>query len=431
MSVYLELIDFDKAFKQLKSIPIIINDVSDSSEEEKEILKTKIFSNYSSDLLSNVPSCDCGQLSGKYRENVYCDNCHTFVTSPIEKDLEPILWLRAPEGVFGLINPMIWTMLSDRFTVSGFDVIQWMCDTKYRTHNKPPTAILNDIIDSGYERGYNNFATNFDSVMNLLFNMKKFQKNKDKLNDDLPELIANYRHCIFNKYLPLPNRVLLVIEETNVGTYVDPIIIGVIDAIQIVTSIDNANNSSSLSLKENRTIRAMVGLSTFYKNFYKETLGRKPGMFRQNIYGSRAHFSFRCVVTSITEPHQLDEIHIPWSVGISVFKFPLTKKLKDLNYTTHEINALLNAYAKIYNPLIDKLFKELISESRRKGIECLINRNPTLGRGSIQKVRITKVKSDPNINTVSFSILIVTPLNADFDGRLLLSINFFNCRGTP
>lgn len=427
MSISLELVDFDKEFSQLTSIPIIINDQSDSSEEDKEILKTKIFNKYNNDLLSNIPSCDCGDLEGEYRIGMMCHNCNTEVSSSIDKDLQSILWLRAPEGVDGLINPMVWTMLSERFTVSGFDVINWLCDTSYNTHNKQPTAILNEIIDAGFERGYNNFVRNFDRLIDFLFSMKKFQKNKDTISEDLPILIANSRKSIFSKYLPLPNRSLLVIEETNVGTYIDPIVIGAIDAIQTIISIDTAENKHPLKRKENRTIKCIVGLADFYKNFYKETLGRKTGTFRQNVYGSRAHFSFRCVVTSITEKHELDEIYIPWSVGIGIFKFHLINKLYALDYTVNEAEGLLNSYAKIYNPLIDQLFKELIEESPRKGVDATLNRNPTLARGSIQLVRITKVKTDPNINTISFSILVVTPLNADFDGRYLPSINFLNC----
>lgn len=38
---------------------------------------------------------------------------------------------------------------------------------------------------------------------------------------------------------------------------------------------------------------------------------------------------------------------------------------------------------------------------------------PSLERGSVQLTRITKVKTDPDIPTVSISILIVKGLNAD------------------
>lgn len=52
---------------------------------------------------------------------------------------------------------------------------------------------------------------------------------------------------------------------------------------------------------------------------------------------------------------------------------------------------------------------------------CLTNKfeyTPSLERGSVQLTRITKVKTDPAIPTVSISILIVKGLNADFDGKL-------------
>ena len=40
-------------------------------------------------------------------------------------------------------------------------------------------------------------------------------------------------------------------------------------------------------------------------------------------------------------------------------------------------------------------------------------------QGSSQRVRITKVKTDPSDNTISFGILIVKAPNADFDGDAL------------
>ena len=62
---------------------------------------------------------------------------------------------------------------------------------------------------------------------------------------------------------------------------------------------------------------------------------------------------------------------------------------------------------------MDNIFKELISESKYGGIPVTHGRNPSLARGSIQLLRITQVKTNLEDPTISFSILITPPMNAD------------------
>ena len=416
MAVSEELVNFNKLFIQLKHPPLIINDIVETSEEEKSILKNLVFTKYDSDVMKNIPSCDCGNITGEYNIGVTCKNCDTEVVSSVDKELEPILWVRAPKNVRALINPAIWTMLTDKFKKANFDTIQWITDTTYRA-GPSDGAIVAELTEAGINRGYNNFVDNFYEIISKLNDLKSFSNKYRNTNDLLLKLIIDNKDSVFSQYLPLVNRTLLVIESTTVGTYVDPFVPTAIDAILTVASIDSVETAYSQRVKENRTAKFLAGISSYYKNFAKNNLGRKTGNFRQHVYGSRSHFSFRAVVTSLTDAHEYDEIHIPWSIAITVFKYHLINKLHQRNYTVNQALFLINAHAKIYNPLLDEIFKELIDESPRKGIDVTINRNPSLVRGSIQRVRVTKVKTDIGDNTVSFSILIVTPLNGDFDGK--------------
>jgi hypothetical protein len=119
------------------------------------------------------------------------------------------------------------------------------------------------------------------------------------------------------------------------------------------------------------------------------------------------------VISSITNRHRYDEIHIPWGIGISVFRLHLVNKLSKLGYMPNQAIQLLNASAQSYNVLLDKLFKEIIAESANGyGISVVEQRNPSLERGSAQLVYITQVKEYVKIPTVSISILVVKGLNA-------------------
>lgn len=425
MAISLELEDFEKTFHSLKSPPLIVNDMVESSLADKEALKNLIFTRYDTDLMKNVPTCDCGQVAGAAHIGIVCTNCNTPVVDKIEKDLEPILWVRSPKNIAKLINPMVWIQLSNRFKKANFNAIEWICDTSYRVANQDIT-IVKELQEIGIGRGYNYFVENFYEIINKLMELKRFSNRNRPINDPLMQILIEQKNAVFTNYLPLVNRTLLVIEDTNVGTYVDPFIPTAIDAILTVASIDTDEGRYTQRVKENRTVKFLIGLAKYYQNFIKQNLGSKQGIYRQHIYGSRANFSFRSVVTSMTDAHQYDEIHIPWGVAISVFRFHIANKLRNRNYTVNQVIEILNTSAKKFNPIINEIFKELIDESPRKGIDATLNRNPSLGRGSIQRVRITKVKEDPTITTISFSILIVTPLNADFDGKALPSLNSSN-----
>jgi hypothetical protein len=384
-----------------------------TTEEEKEKLKKSIFMQFSNvDLLSNLPSCDCGEIKGEYALGVVCTNCNTPVVSSLEQSIEPLLWMRSPNGVGKLMNPIVWTMLKDRFTIASFNVIQWLCDTTYRPGVREPQCLY-EIEAAGIIRGYNNFVENFDGIIEFLYNIKQFKNKKRNQREYLQELIHTQRDCIFSKFIPLPNKSLLVIEDNSLGTYVDPIIIGAIDAIQTIASIDNSMSQMSIRVKENRTIKSIIKLSEFSDNYYKESLAKKGGVFRKHVYGSRSYFSFRAVISSITEPHEYDEIHIPWPIAVTALRIHLMNRMFKDGYSLNDAIGYLHAHTNKYSEYLDKIFDDLISQSPQKGLPCITQRNPSLERGSAQLTRITKIRKDPHIPTVGISILIVKGLNAD------------------
>ena len=415
MGVSLNLLNFNTVFSQLKMPPVIVNDLVNSSIEQKEKLNSTILTAYSSDLLSNVPSCECGSITGEYNVGIVCANCQTEVKNP-HGNLESFVWLRAPIGVRALINPTAWMMMTKYFTKGNFNLIHWLANDNYKSDAKEPD-FLPIVKTFGFQRGLNYFIDNFDRIMEALFSLKAFKKSAAESH--LEEFIRRYRDCLFSQYIPLPNKTLLVIEETNSGAYIDPINLGALNAIHTLVGIDSSLSNFSIKQKERRTIGCIDRLADFYLEYYKTTLAKKEGIFRKHVYGTRSHFSFRAVISSITDPHNYDEIHIPWGVAVSDLKLHLTNKLIRRGMTPNQINGFLFAHADRYSPILDEVFQELINESPNKGIDCVLNRNPSLMRGSCQALRITKVRSDPAVPTIGMSILICKSFNADFDGDAL------------
>lgn len=427
--IYQEVVDFNVVFKTLLTEPIIINDLIDDSEENKADIEEMMLTKFSSDMQSILPTCKCGDTQGEYAIGSECPNCNTLVNVVIEDAIQPLLWFRRPNDVEGLINPAIMIMLLTRFKKSGFEVIRWLTDTHYKAPVKTPKSLM--LLEAqGVQRGYNYFVRNFDYLMSLLFSMKDFS-TKSPSEDLLEDLLKRDRHKIFSDYVPLPNKALLIIERSSMGTYADLSIASAIDAMSMVTAIDNPLINHNLKTKENRTAKALYKLSTYYQSTMKKTLVSKTGIFRKHVFGSRTHFSFRSVASSITEPHNYDEIYAPWGVGVSAFRIHLINKLLRLGWTYNDAVALILSHIDNYHPLLNRLLAELISEAPDGKIAAIIQRNPSMLSGSAQAVWITKFKTNPNDQSVSLSILIVKAPNCDFDGdelNISLAVDNKLCR---
>lgn len=459
MGIFLGLVNFDQEFNQKAVQPLVINDIAENSGTDKENLNRIIYTRFYTDLLSNLPSCECGAVVGEYNLGVMCRQCNMPVISPMEQKLESLLWLRAPKDVEALMNPIVWTIVSQRFTSSSFEVIRYLCDVNYKPSVKTPD-VLESVLALGIPRSYNNFVRNFDTIMAELFRMKGFKGRRDG-QDPLQIMLREYRDCVFSKYLPVPNRALLVVEQNPTGIYVDPTITGAVDAIRTMAGIDTPLSSHTARTRENRAIKTIIGLAAFYGDLTRTKLAKKSGIFRKHVYGTRSHFCFRTVISSLTEPHSYDELHIPWGVGVSLFRVHLMSKLLRRGMAPNEAAAYLNKFSQAFDPLVNELMIELINESPHRtagflfddagsldknnelvvekihdeastnpnaevlqwvkgkpGIPVVFQRNPSLERGSAQAMFVTHVKTDVTIPTTSLSILSVVGFNADFDGKL-------------
>lgn len=374
MAIYEKLIDLDTQFRQLSVPPIIINDIPNLTQEDRNNASSLISTKFDKELISMLPSCKCGETVGEFSNKTICPKCNTIVKPKLDETIEPLLWFRKPNGVEKLLNPIVYIMIKNRLKRSGFDILHWLTDTRYKTTVKQP-IIIEKIQAAGIQRGYNYFVNNFDTIMDFLLNHNYFKVKKTKTEDYLKILIEENRRILFSDYIPLPNKSLLVIEKNNLGTYVDPITIDAIDAINLLISIDLNYHDQSSKTKQNRTAKALSLLTDFYERFYKTNLNPKAGLYRRHIYGARTNYSFRAVITSLTGKHKYDEIHVPWGVGLTTFKVHLLNKLLKRGYDANSALGLIYGHIDTYHPLLDSLLQELLNEAPNKSIYCILQRN--------------------------------------------------------
>lgn len=410
---HLEVVNHDETFARLSIQPIIANYLDITTYEGRQKLNKLLYTRYEGDTMSVLPSCDCGHVKEAHNVGVRCNLCGTLCEHPLEKPMESALWIKAPEHVTALINPVAWNILSNAMTTSGFNMLEWLTNTAYKPKGKIPDK-LERFEMLGFQRGLNNFVQNFDAIMEAAMSIKPLVK--DNVHGDLRNWIRENRHRIFSTYVPMPSKVGFVIESTGTMSYTDKTIIMAINALRNIVSIENATSPMTPIRRQNRTVKAIAALAAYHKEFYRKVLGGKPGVFRKQIFGIRTHFSARAVISSNSDIHRYDELHIPWSLALQLFRLHLVNKLLKRGYSPAQLELMFRDAAMKYSPLFDELFQELIRESPYDGIPCTFGRNPTLARLSIQLFYITRVKTDPNINTISISVLALKGPNADFDG---------------
>lgn len=468
MGIYAELIDLEKTFNDIRGAkPTIVNTLINQTTDQKKSINETLYTT-NGDIYNNVPQCQCGEKKGKYRIGVLCNNCHTHVQEPIDEFLESLVWIAKPINIEPLINPQVWLMLRTFFSLgqrSTFDLMSYLTNNRLKI-NPDESANVRRIIallkqQKMHKRGYNHFVRNFDWYMEFLFTCDVYKKKSADI-DPLYYFIMNNKDKVFTNHIPVPNKSLLIIEEDQSGIYVDKSLTLALDGIRLMTGIDifteddpvdseyqdaddeveaekaylkelNALTSNVVltpekmkeeqqalerrkrnfdKKRQNKVSKALGILSTYYGTIYKDLFSPKSGIFRKHVYGTRVDYSFRTVISSLSGPHRYDEIHIPWAVGVNVLYNHITSKLLKKGWSPNETYSFINKYNLEYNEDLDAVMKELIQEAGPKGIPVLMNRNPSLGRGSIQRVYISKIKSNPEDVTTSISLLVVTEPNA-------------------
>lgn len=420
MPNFLKLEPLDEMFHGSKIPPIILNDLPSKTEEDRGYFNDLVQQTFTTDIVSVMPSCDCGETKGEYLVGEICEECKTPVKQMLEHDIRPVLWFRRPANVEKLINPIIWIMLDDRFTKSNYRLMVWLTDRNYNPGLKKP-AVIDAMVEAGIPRGYNAFVQNFDAIMAFLFNHPDFKAKKSPMvdmlklkhpsQDPLQELIHNHRHEIFSDYIPIMNRSMLVLDKAATGIFVENSVIDIRDALNSMHSIDRDYYDKAPIVIENRTAKIITMLTDYYRTLLLKNFDPKKGLPRKHLYGARVNLSFRAVITSHEDITMDDELYIPWCVAMTVLQSHLLNFLMGSQHpygdmTHNEALKFIYQHVYKYHPMLDEIFQRLISESTDGVLYCVMKRNPSLMAGSTQLLRITKIKTDPDDTTVSMNDMI-------------------------
>lgn len=392
MPLFQELLNLDQVFHNSQTEPIIVNDLCSKTEDDRDYFNNLVKQTFTSDVISVMPRCQCGELKGEYRSGEVCDICGTPVKQSIENDINPTVWFRRPSSVEKLINPIVFIMLNQRFTKSKFKVIQWLIDKNYGTGIKRPPSV-EQLVQMQIPRGYNSFVQNFDGIMEFLFNHDDFTIKRATVGflvgmldfpegtiDPLKELIRVNRDKLFSDYIPILNRSLFVLDLHATGKYLDPTTIDIKDALNTMLSIDQDYYDKTPAVIENRTAKILIMLTDYYETLLQKNISAKEGLTRQHGYGTRSNLAFRAVITSHEAIHDHDEIWVPWCVGLTTFQLLVLNRLMNekLPYggmTHNEAIGFIYQHIYKYHPLLDEILKDIVANFPGGSIKCLNQRN--------------------------------------------------------
>lgn len=416
-------------FNALGIDPIFLNDIPIITEEDREAAQKLTSIRFDHiDTFSNEPQCQCGEVKGGYNIGVICKSCKTAVTDVVDEKLESRVWIRSPRHISSLINPHSITLMRKIFKIRDFSIVEWLMDTSYNASRRSADLGLDELLGYGIERGYNYFVNNFDkcidAIHHYMFNRKGVHKkrqrnpnyvldNSDLTVEELVTLLKRDKNTILTQYIAVPSKVMMIIENTSTGVYIDPVVIQAKDAINTIQGIDTyAFDALTVRARENRIAKVLVKLSKYYEEFISTALVKKGGLYRRQIFGLRTHFSMRCVISALTDPHEYDELHLPWKSCLSTFKLHLASSLYRRGYMENEIfDKLMRAFY-TYDQEISDIFDELLKDYGGY-IPVYWNRNPSLRRGSYILMRVTKIKRDIEDYTVSHPATTISGLNCD------------------
>lgn len=446
MGIHNSYVKTDSEFANTPGQKIILNDLPKRTSRDRNTINNLLVMEVGEEF-DNVPQCSCGSLSGAMYRGVRCTHCDTIVEELVGSELTSKVWIRTPNGIPALMNPQYWNQLrmylmrgknssdpgddkSEKKTASTkFDLLQWLTNPTYRPEKIAKTALkmIQRLEDIGMnKRGYIHFYDNFDTYLPFLLTDKAFRKSPRNATAglELLHLFQKNRENVWQQYIKIPNRAVNIIEQNNSARNYDPMTPLLLRAVREIVGIDDEENSrgnDSIRRRETQCSKLLTYLSDYSSMVNSQFLGSKHGLIRKNVIAGRSNYTGRFVVTAISTPHEMDEVHLPWVGFMGIYEPQIRNVLsKRYGFSAQTISRILTKYQRTYHPELYKIMTDLIQSSRgedgKVGLPLVLNRNPTLKQGSIVLLRCTMVKTDVRDLSASTSGQIAPLYNGDFDG---------------
>lgn len=406
----LKFIDFNEIFNSEKVVtnpsPLIKNKFTDDG-----IFSESIFGKISTDNESNSWSCECGKFIGKFYEGYVCDECKSTVLHKFF-NIDNCGWIDLKN--FWLIHPVFYNILQKYFGKKVlFNIIK-----KSNKINQDGQVIEDELTASAEYSGLGliEFKKKFDDIIEYY----KCKKNEKIYNF----LIKNRKYIFINKIMifSILLRPIMMIDKNKVifdeiNNYYNLIISHVNNIFQEEMTGNYLFFSDELYLMQ-------YYLDLIY-NTVIEYIKGKHGFIRNNMLGTRFNFSARNVIIPAQSSYKIDEVCMPYVTFNELFKYHIirlmNKNNNSLKKSLHQWEFLKTRFEEYIYSIMNEILNNTVG-----GCWILLNRNPTIGYGSILFLKIKEIKRDYKDYTMSVHNCILDLMAADYDGDTLTSIPIFD-----
>ena len=363
--------------------------------------------------------CECGYLQNKVNNGVTCPICKTKVRY-VDDNYEYFGWIVLKD--YYVISPAFYNAV--RFFIGkDFDnIIKFDKDIDEDGHCKDSKSVE---AQPYYGIGMIEFKERFDEIMKHYLAKNKKQERFDDIMNNCDKVFTqsipvftvllrpfdidkfNFSHETTNKYYTMINK--------------------------LVSSFNNQIDLERSSLKPGEVYiprpstqellwKVQMKMDQLYQEVLNIIKGKKGNI--RTLFGGRYNFTSRNVITA--DPVlRIDQVRLPYSALLEL----LHPSIINILTKTHGLS-YADAYKKWYEASIKKdqmiinIINSIIynSTATHRGLPIIINRNPTLGMGSILQMFCIGISdtTDKFEYVMQLPLQILPLLNADFDKQ--------NCR---
>lgn len=348
MITKLKLLDYDKIGV---GTPISAGECSLVNNSQAKEYISSLFEETNMDSIDMVSMCSCGKLSGEFYKGVICPQCNTVVDNIFVDSLNYKAYLEIPDELPPVLHPIMYRVLKGSWLKTLLPILL------------NPTAEL-PVRCKGKigAQGFSYFYDNFDDIINFL--ARTHNRKQAEISGTL-DFIKKYRHLAFTRKLPVLNGSLHILTQDSKCHFTDNSGKHVLKALIVLSSLSyNVRNKVVDDKFVDRN------LWEFYESYleYMDTIEEdklftKHGFMRKHILGTRYHCSYRGVIVPICEPHNIDELHWPWRIGVIELTLEILNRL--IHQHGHNINEAYGRHHKalyVYDPLVGDIMDQLIAE---------------------------------------------------------------------
>lgn len=416
-NVYLGLVDYHQLFIDTPDAKVIPCDQHTTSKNQVQDHINSLFQNGNKDL-NFIASCECGELMGNFYEGVKCKRCKTVCKTNFAEQLRFRAWLELPDFVPPILHPVAYSIIERWLGKIGqVSILQCLLDVDQELPKQ-----LQGVMGQGFQY----FYQNFDNIINYFLTeyapLKQAAARKRAVG--IREFIDKYRDIMFIRKIPVLNQALHLLTTSGTMMYSDDcsgaIIKAKIELSQMIYVYQNGAVGGKFI--DQRMWEILQSVLAYVKSISEVKLIGKLGYIRKLILGARLHCSYRGVIVPIAGPHHADEIHLPWVIGVTLYKLEIINVL--MNRYGYSMPQAVAKHAKAlsgFDQDIADIFDILIKECQEStitvfgkkrhplGLGVTFGRNPSLRLGAIFLLFVTKIKHEYEDNTIGLSDLVTGP----------------------